>query len=603
MFFLGFLYLVVLVFIGENYSRKIRFILASIPLFGIALIRFGLGADYFSYEYIYRYISTHSFTEMLSYSENVQALFKILMFGFTRLKIPFHIFIALVSSFIIYINLKWIENNSPKFELSVLLQYSILYIYWSLSALRQGIVLTVMTYIFFNGKKEYKLVDKVITTIVLSLIHPSALIVPALYLVSRVKWNKVSLALLMLASPLFKYIIGDQLIAIVSSMPVLNKISRYVSYGEISFFSTPSLMRISFILVILFHYDKLIKKFSDKKIMIDFSLLGLIGYFYLPVAMVVGTRTTIFSYALVIVILPMIVSLYKETKLYMVGVMSIILMSVVSFGNELYKLKDRTGFIGPVYELNFETIFNGSRSHFEDNPNLFYFEVLDSQFSNIEKSPIKSRVKKAYETPESFYNNTNYYTSVKFANGLYGVIDNEGNVVVIPKYKNKVEIFSNFMKINIFEGFGIHKNYKKIPASKEEVESSEKTLFLYEDISEIVNSDLSKKEKYSLSSYKVNGLKTERLKEYSFLSDFDLSSIEVATEFTLDVEPHVSYVRLLTKSREYYLILLNGKPLVENIYSKVEPYDSDGFAIGYTEYSKEYINKEGKVVWFENLTK
>ena len=446
MFYLAFIYLILLVYIGKNFSNKTRFALAAFPLLLIAIIRFGLGADYFSYEYIYMSLSTMSFLDSLKSFTNIEPIFKLIMYVFVSLKIPYHLFIAITSSFIILVNLKWLMNNcmdnSNRYEMSVLLQFSMLYIYWSLSALRQGIVLVAMLYIFFNGKKEYSIQKKIISTFFFTLIHVSAIIVPIIYIfVELFKFNRKRFILFLLFAPLFKYLFGSAIMKAISLLPLLGKVASYANYNSISFVSMPSLMRLGFIFIIIFYYDELVHRFSNSKKMIDFALLGLIGYFYFPVAMVVGTRTTIFSYALIVILLPMVVSLYKKKSVVVASTVIIMLVSSVSFYNELLKVKDRTGYSGSLLQMNFETIFNGDLQRFSGNSNLFYIKVLEEQYSIYKDNKLNQRVNADYDEAESFYDANLKHEVVKFKNGLYGVLNEEGKVVIIPKYKTRGEIF------------------------------------------------------------------------------------------------------------------------------------------------------------------
>lgn len=601
MFILAFIYLLVLTLIGERFPKRARFVLTSLPLIVIAWLRFGTGADYFSYEYLYLTAKYSSIKDFFNVLTNIEPLFKLILFAFAKLGFSYHVFLGILSSALIILSLKFAEETSPNFEMSILLQYSLLFFYWNLSALRQGIILFVMMYVFFS-KKNYSNKVKIITTLVLMFIHISAIIVPFFYLIAQLKWNKKMFAILLLLSPISRLIFRPEIIEILGKIPFFGKVTTYIDYNLISFFSAPSFMRLGFIVILLYHYDKILSKYPNYKTMINFSLFGLIAYFYLPFAMVIGTRTTIYSFYLLIIFLPIIVTLYDKVIYKNIAVGAVIIIAGVSYLNEFDKLVARTGYLGNPLKLNFVTIFNGNIDTF-DNQFIFYIRLIKDNNAFIENNDLKEKVSAVYKKPNDYYSGSNRHLFVKFtSNNKYGVINQNGNVVVPPYYSEPFEIYNNYVKVR--EDFA--KNdifyFIRIPKdSKELATSSQRYYFETMDDAESVLNELTRKGEYNLHSMSFTQHELSYINKFDFLKGYHLEAIIDVKEIQYANNEEYSYLRLMLDNKQYFVILRNDEILVEKIYDRVEPVSADGFLVGYTSKTKEYIDKDGRIIWYEYL--
>lgn len=354
-----------LVLFGKKNNKYARFFMVLFPFLLIIFLRYGIGADYFSYESIYGKSDPTNIVGTIERMPKIEPLYLMINMAGKKIGLSYHVYAGLFSSSLTILTLKWLQDNSPHFELSALLFYSTLFIYWNISALRQGLVVTLLLFVYFNKKYEFKLWERLLAVMILFFMHPTAIIVPIIYLVSQFKWEKIEFYFLLVAAPIFRELIKIVLYLLPPTTPYLGKIFKYMDYDSIRIISTPSFMRIAFILFIVHHYIRLVDRYPEYRTMFNFSLLSLIGYFYLPTAMVVGTRTTIFGYYLIIIIFPMILSLYKSKEIYTLILYSLLALSVVSFYNELDKLVDRTAYKYDIHRLNTETILQKNREHFD----------------------------------------------------------------------------------------------------------------------------------------------------------------------------------------------------------------------------------------------
>src|SRR5690554_3055858 len=201
MYYFSFVYLFVLVLLGKKLNDRVRFALVLLPFIMIVFLRFGIGADYFSYESIYYRIDPNNISQSFASLTNIELFYKILNLAAIKIGIGYHLFVGVIASSLVILTLKWLYDNSSNFELSALLHYSFLFIYWNLSALRQGIVITILLYIYFNNKRQFSNKFKIVSTVLLFFVHASSIIVPVIYVVSLYKWNKRSLMILFLLAP------------------------------------------------------------------------------------------------------------------------------------------------------------------------------------------------------------------------------------------------------------------------------------------------------------------------------------------------------------------------------------------------------------------
>lgn len=592
MYYFTFAYLFVLVLIADKLDEKKKIFLAFLPLFLIVLLRYGVGADYFSYENIYYEVNPDNFYGTLSRMSNIDVLYKALNILALKIGLSYHAFVTIIATTLTAITLKWLKNNSPNFALSVLLHFSMLFIYWNLSALRQGIVVTVLLYVFFNGKKDFSLKTKLIVSAVAFFMHSTAIIVPITYLISELKWTKKTFLILLILSPLSRVIVRPEILNLFSGLPLADRVISYFSYDTISYLSFPTLLRFTFFMTILFHYDKLKINFPKHITMLNFSLVSLLMYFYLPLPMVVGTRVTIFGYYLTTIIFPMIISLYDSKKIYSVLLSGVMAWSFVSFTNEYLKLVDRTGYDKSVHQLNFETVLEKNRNHF-NNGYAMHMQVRDANQLWLENSPLKTKVEKEYEVADTRYVEGQEYLSVYFPfNKMYGVIDSQGDVLTLPIYSRRAPIYNNIREIEVgYNSYGA-KAYRFIggraPILRE-----------YAEVQDILMDSINKGEEIASSKLTMEIIDNNILDDMEFLEEYNLNVINRVEKYTYEINPEFSYLRLNTDYSNYYLVLKNDKVLVEKLYNKLHQVSKKGIIVGVTTSSTDYINKAGEIIWYE----
>lgn len=592
MYYFTFAYLFALVFFKDKIKDKYQLMVAMLPLFLIIILRYGVGADYFSYERIYHSINTNDFYGTMASLPSVDMLYKTMSFIALKIGLSYHIFAAIFIIVITLVTLKWIENTSPNLFLSVLLHFSMLFFYWNLSALRQGAVLSILTYVYFNGKKEFSIKEKTVATFILFFMHPSAIIVPAIYLISLFDWKKNYFIILLILAPLSRVVINTETLRLFSSVPYIGKFTAYLNYNPIKYLSSPSLLRVVFFGAIVWHYDMLVEKFPKQKIMINFSILSLILYFYLPVSMVIGTRVTIFGYFLLIVIFPMILSLYSNKKLYPIALAAVLSISLFSFYNEVSKLADRTGYMYSMHKLNFVTIFNKDLNDFKNKSSLD-IQVNEKNKEWLDNNELNKKINKKYYESEVGYRDDLEYLSVYFpGNNMYGIINTEGDVLIKPISESVFPIYGNLREIQTISSSYVSKAYMPIDDSVRE-------LLDYDDAIDIILTSIGNERELTSSQLFVEEIPVETLRRFEFLKDYNMGPVEEIAKHTFAINDHYSYLKLRTSYASYFLILKDNEVFVEKLYHRILPINAKGVIVATTKYSTEYINEDGKIIWYE----
>lgn len=591
MYYLGFIYLFALVFLGKNLKNSTKLLLAITPFVVISFVRFGVGADYLSYEEIYLKMDISNYKNSMAMFPKVEPLFKIVSMISKKLGIPYHIFFATLNSIIAILVVKWIDINSPRFWLSTLLYFSMFFLFWNLSALRQGLTMIIMFYVFFNKDKDYSIKVKVMTTIFCMLIHVSSILIVPLYIISLLKWDRKKLILILIAAPFVKIILRPEYLTVLAGLPFMGKLMKYLGQDPISFFEFTSLVRLVFFVAIWLHYEQLIEKYEDQRVLINFSIISLLLYFFVPVSKVIATRVTIYGYFLTIIVFPMIVTLYNQKALKTIFMTGLLSFSTFSLVNELDKAKARTGYVLSINELNLETVFNKNLKHFRSDR---AFESTSHYHSttSYENDEILQKILNNDGSETVPFDKTLSHLSVKFSNGLYGVINERGEVVVSP---------TETSRLDIIEGHYIEKISEKYQYSYNRARSIEDSTILNKDAFQ----SLLEKSNYAKSLREASRVlpsqfDTSKIEKFDFLEQFNFDAL-VNKSLQIDTfNPNVRYLQLSTKSTHYYLLLdKEDNVLVDRFYGGVSRINDQGIIKTYSRDFSEYFNSQGELIWAE----
>lgn len=592
MYFATILFLMFLYIKQDNFQKRELVLYSSIPLVVIIFLRFGVGADYFAYQNIYNIVDISDIQGSFNQLPKIEFLFKSIIVIFKFVRIPYHVFISILSIVMLYFSIKLIEEISPNYMLSVLLYFSMIFLFWNLSAIRQGLVLSILLYVYFSPKLRLSLSKTILITVVCFFIHASAIIIPIIYIFSKLNWSRKNLFIVFLLFPITRMVIRPEFFGLFKNIPILSKILLYADYDKIKILSIPFLLRFFIFGVILIHYNQLIIKYKPKIHIINFTALSMLLYFYIPFSKLIGTRVTIFGYYLSILIFPMIVSLYKSmSKRYYYSVISVVLIfSSVQFVNEFYKQIDRTGYDKSAVQFNFETIFQKNYTHFN---NRFAFEFNNQNIIVDDLSETIGSFTDRKAKIEAKPSNNSTYQVAKHANGKTLILNNKGKIVDLVSDTDNVEIISNVMRLVMEDPSYSSAVYKYVGQDVE---------IPYDDVIKELTNQASVQLTREIADINRIDIPIADLKKYSIFEQHNFNTLWKAAKYFDTFDNKHYYLRISTKHTNYYAILDSNENMITNkLYRKILPYNVNGISVGYTDFSKEYINSKGEVIWIEKL--
>lgn len=158
-----------------KHTMKFLFVVLSLCLLLLTSCRYGLGTDYFSYQYHYNLIPD-DFASVLEADSHMDIGFRILMFIFKSYNSKFYIFTASIGFLTLIFYLVTINKNSKKPIVSLFLLYSLYWLVYVNSALRQGLAMALFIFAFYQFANTKNTVRYILLILLGSLFHKIALI-------------------------------------------------------------------------------------------------------------------------------------------------------------------------------------------------------------------------------------------------------------------------------------------------------------------------------------------------------------------------------------------------------------------------------------------
>lgn len=437
-------------------GNRIKGIICSAAFGLIAILRFGSGTDYFSYSYLYYRTSGSSILNVLASTGDKEVGFKLLMFPFRFLNLRYEFFIAFLAITIMILVYLWINKNVKSVSLAYLVYYSFFFLVWSISALRQGLVLIVGYYLLYNVSFNWKRKTKLIIIISLTFFHISALFFLVFLLTDQIKWNKKRLSLVVLTSLVFSLLPIAQVAVLVSKIPFLSRVAMYINSTTVQygFWDLKSIPRLFIIILVLYHYEKLLAREAIPERYLNTFIIGISFFFFLRFDDLIAARLSIYGFFMVILILPPILDLYRKRKWITVGAnFAFVLMCALYLEKELITMATQGGMPKDGYYVPYISIFQQNTANFESR---YYFannyrDFLDSSTCVMNMQTFAESM----VVEPSTIQNSSLYLAVRFPNGKYGLIDVDGHVVLDGRY-GPIEYYGGIIRENAYQYY----NYK-----------------------------------------------------------------------------------------------------------------------------------------------
>jgi hypothetical protein len=436
-------------------DNRIKGILNSAALGLLAIFRFGAGSDYFSYSYLYYLSPKSSIIDSFFTMTEVEIGFKFLMFPFRFLNLPYEAFVGFVAIVIMTLMYFWIQKNAKSVSYAYLIYYSFFFIVWNLSALRQGLVITIGCFLLFNQQFKWRFLTKLIIIGLLCMLHISALFYLVFLLADQLKWDKKKLTFVVIASLVVSLLpIGD-IALVLAKIPFFSRIAPYLysSAGSIGFWDIKSLPRLFLIGLVLYHYDPLMKKGELSAFVMNSYIIGISFFFFLRFDNLIGARFSIYGFFLAVLILPAILDLYDKRKwAKIVASAGFIAMCALYLQKELSTMASQAGIKTKGYYVPYISAFQEKSVKFT---NKYYYannysSFLDSPACIVEIIKFGENL----EVKASTIKDDSKYIAVKFPNGKYGLIDTEGHVVLDGRF-DFLEYYGGIIRVSSSEYYNV----------------------------------------------------------------------------------------------------------------------------------------------------
>lgn len=570
-------------------TKKQKFYLATVPLFIIVIFRVGVGTDYFSYEYLYNLQNVTTFGKMLDHQSNIELGFRIFIFIFKSFGLPFQFFIGFFGAVTLGFFVKWIDETTDSSLVSLILFIGMFFFVWNLSAIRQGLVMAVASYYFFNPQKNLSKKQSILLVAALALFHISVLFyLPIIFLARNVKWNKKTLIIVLGISFVFAFIPWQRVLAHLPFIPGSKKIMGYID-AKTQVLNFAGIVRIAFATVILYHYDKITDSVF-KKFMVDSTLLGFAVYFCLKFSELIAGRTTIYTFILCIVVFKYILDHYflKDSK-----VLNGLIYTGLACFTGLFLYKDinaymhQSNYRGPNKLLRFNTIFN--RPSYDDYDNRFAYLTVRRNCNDERDELLDSQA--ALPSSSKYQENLSYYAMWDHESELYGILGTDRTWIVEPTFKRKPTVYGSLV------AYTPNDDLKQAFKSTEYLDLAGKEV-TKEHIQEALSKDSLERQEITTQALDVKSYDVEKLPE-SIVNMFPYKDEIISAKYVEFNKPYAYKILDLEYIDYHFFIYVDESfepivPVLSNDFYRIAP---DGVITVDTYCRQRLYNKDGSLLW------
>lgn len=556
-------------------KEKTKYLLMFSLLLIFTIIRYGVGADYFSYKYIYENTISTNIFQTIAWNQQYEPLFKLLMAIFKNFGLNYEFAVAIFNGVLFTAVSIWIYRNSKKPTLSLLMYSGMFFLVWSLSAYRQSVPLIVGLFIFYD-KKRYSIKTQIFAILFASLFHYSGLFLFFILIFDLVTLNKKRAITLIATSVLFS-ILPFQLI--IEKIPIISSIAKISTYntGITNILSFGYIVRLSMAIIIIIFYDKFTLK--NKKI-VDHILFGFSTYFILSFAPIIAGRLAIYTYILVVILIPNSITEVK-IQYQKIGILMTVAFSSLYMYKEINTLVNQAGMNN---NQEIPTIFNKDKYTF-DNYSYYLLESFHSSEKDYDDFILSLQDKEPVGYDENLRNFIEWNPLIN----SYSLYNIEGNLSVAYEIKGNPKVFDDVL-VNYFDVDKLFKEVHYTDLSEKDRNSEEliKAVTTEEELrrkSELYNQTLTDIKFEDVSS------ETQAMFDYpDKINEFTVYKIEGKVEYYI---AKVGYYNDIV-----YLYLKDDlSPIVNKQFNNLAVFDhTDTIQLVRSKYMY-HINLEGEIIW------
>ncbi|WP_312755164.1 EpsG family protein [Rummeliibacillus suwonensis] len=369
-------YVLGLIFSFINGRSKIFFMLFFLSLACLAFFRYGVGPDYFAYEYLFNRLDESPIHEFSFGLDQQEILFRLFGSLLKSIGFSYQQYLMVIAMINLYYISKICRKYSENPTLSLFLYFCFYYFVWTFSGLRQGMTLAIGIYYLLQCIEKNKFLKLIIVTIVLSFVHTSSIILIPLYLVSKIDFKKKTLIYFVLFSIFISLLPVGAFIQHLAWIPFMDRILPYTAFsnGLNNIFDFQSTIRIIFLCIIFFYYDAYTSRGGYSKRIINVYIISYCFYFLLKFSEITAARIALYGGLLNIILLANFYYLYKDQVNKLIYAICLIALSALYLTKELNSLEKLTGLDSvDSFQTPYTNIFHKNDYYFKNR----YIDFLD----------------------------------------------------------------------------------------------------------------------------------------------------------------------------------------------------------------------------------
>lgn len=318
----------------------------------LAAFRYGIGADYFAYEFLYKQLKPFVIPEILYGTQKQEVGFRALGSLIKTFGLSYQTYVAILAAITLCYIYRICVRYSKNPMLSMVIYYAFFYFVWVYSGLRQGLAMSVGAFYLLEALRDdaiEKRKEFYKASILLLTIHTSSIIFMVFYVLVRfIPWNRKWMMLAIASSILFAFIPLGNLVEMLSEkVPFLLRLSYYLddAFTLKELFSIQVLARLGLLSIVLYYYNELSMISPMMKKIADVYLLSFVFYFLLQFSELTAARIAVYGRLMEIILFARILYLRRPKLEGAVFLLGLLLLTSFYFVKEVETMKEQSGLI------------------------------------------------------------------------------------------------------------------------------------------------------------------------------------------------------------------------------------------------------------------
>ncbi|MGV2874574.1 EpsG family protein [Macrococcus capreoli] len=321
-------------------KNKITLVFTILLMF-LASIRYGIGNDFFGYFYLYTMYDKNPFV-VLENPNNFREEFgfRFIASLFKTFNLDYQVFVAFFSIVTLFIVYKTVKKYAVDSMLAMLVFYSLFYIVWIFSGIRQGFTLFAGLYLILYCFEKNKNITLIIGTLILTTVHISALVIIPIYFIAKLRINKAYLLVFFVISVFFSLLPFNPMIWILHNLNINERISKYGENDSLINFDIQSLVRLILTVIVFLYFNSISNMNRTYYYLVRFYIIGIIFYFLFKDIELIAARLSLYSRTAEILLIPAMIELLKKNNQKAFIGLTLIIFLFLSLAKDTYTMSN-----------------------------------------------------------------------------------------------------------------------------------------------------------------------------------------------------------------------------------------------------------------------